>query len=57
MFKPRLSDSNQTLSFKVRGISLKNKNLLTGRRNKRLSDPSQFIDYGTTGDSTATIKA
>ena len=38
MFKPKLSDSNQTLSFKVRGIGDKNKDLLTGLRNKRLSD-------------------
>ena len=44
MFKPKLSDSNQTLSFKVRGISEKNKDLLTGLRNKRLSDASLFID-------------
>ena len=50
MFKPKLSDSNQTLSFKVRGISEKNKDLLTGLRNKRLSDASLFIDDGTTGD-------
>ena len=34
MFKPKLSDSNQTLSFKVRGIGEKNKDLLTGRREK-----------------------
>ena len=44
MFKPKLSDSNQTLSFKVRGIGEKNKDLLTGLRNKRLSDASLFID-------------
>ena len=30
MFKPKLSNSNQTLSFKVRGIGEKNKDLLTG---------------------------
>ena len=33
MFKPKLSDSNQTLSFKVRGIRKKNKDLLTGLKN------------------------
>ena len=44
MFKPKLTDSNQTLSFKVRGISKKNKDLLTGLRNKQLSDASLFID-------------
>ena len=44
MFKPKLSDSNQTLSFKVRGIGEKNKDLLTGLRNKQLSDASLFID-------------
>ena len=55
MFKPKLSDSNQTLSFKVRGIGDKNKDLLTGLRNKRLSDPSLFIDDGTTGDRTVYI--
>ena len=50
MFQPKLSDSNQTLSFKVRGIGEKNKDLLTGLRNKRLSDASLFVDDGTTGD-------
>ena len=44
MFKPRLNDSNQTLSFKVRGIGKKNKDLLTGLRNEQLSDASLFID-------------
>ena len=44
MFKPTLSNSNQTLSFKVRGIGKKGKNLLTGLRNKQLSDASLFID-------------
>ena len=44
MFKPKLSDSNQTLSFKVRGIGDKNKDLLTGLREKQLSDVSLFID-------------
>ena len=44
MFKPKLADSNQTLSFKVRGIGKKNKDLLTGLRNKQLSDASLFID-------------
>ena len=44
MFKPKLSDSNQTLSFKVRGIGEKNNNLLTGLKNKQLSDASLFID-------------
>ena len=48
MFKPKLSDSNQTLSFKVRGIGEKNKDLLTGLKNKRLSDASLFIDDGET---------
>lgn len=44
MFKPKLSNSNQTLSFKVRGTGEKNKDFLTGLRNKRLSDASLFID-------------
>ena len=44
MFKPRLNDSNQTLSFKVRGVGKKNKDLLTGLRNEKLSDASLFID-------------
>ena len=56
MFKPKLSDSNQTLSFKVRGIGEKNEDLLTGLKNKRLSDASLFIDDGTTGDTTVTMK-
>ncbi len=56
MFKPKLSDSNQTLSFKVRGIGKKSKDLLTGLKNKRLSDASLFIDDGTTGDRTVTLK-
>jgi hypothetical protein len=56
MFKPKLSDSNQTLSFKVRGIGENNKDLLTGLRNKRLSDASLFIDDGTTGDRVVNLK-
>ena len=52
MFKPKLKDSNQTLSFKVRGIDEKNKDLLTGLINKRLSNASLFIDDGTTADTT-----
>ena len=56
MFKPKLSNSNQTLSFKVRGIGEKNKDLLTGLRNKRLSEASLFIDDGTTGDSTVSMR-
>jgi hypothetical protein len=56
MLKPKLSDANQTLSFKVRGIGEKNKDLLTGLKNKRLSNASLFIDDGTTGDKTVTMK-
>jgi len=56
MFKPKLSDSNQTLSFKVRGIGEKNKDLLTCLKNKRLSDASLFIDDGTTGDRTVMLE-
>jgi hypothetical protein len=56
MFKPKLSNTNQTLSFKVRSIGKKNKGLLNGLRNQRLSNASLFIDDGVTGDSTATIK-
>ena len=52
MFKPKLKDSNQTLSFKVRGIGEKNKDLLTGLINKRPSNASLFIDDGTTADTT-----
>ena len=56
MFKPKLRDSNQKLSFKIVGIGEKNKDLLTGLKKKRLSDASLFIDDGTTGDSTVTMK-
>ena len=48
MFKPKLRDSNQKLSFKVRGIGEKNKDLLTGLKDKKISDASLFIDDGTT---------
>ena len=44
MFKPKLSDSNQTLSFKVLGIGKKNKDLLAGLKNKPLSDVSLLVD-------------
>ncbi len=44
MFKPKLSDSHQTLSFKVRGIGKKNQDLLTDLRNKRIADSALFID-------------
>ena len=56
MFKPKLRDSNQKLSFKIDGIGEKNKDLLTGLKNKRLSDASLFIDDGTIGDTTVTMK-
>ena len=56
MFKPKLSDSNQKLSFKIRGIGKKNKDLLTGLKNKRLSDASLFIDDGTTDDRVVNLK-
>ena len=44
MFKPKLTELRRKLSFKIRGIGKKNKDLLTGLRNKRLSDASLFID-------------
>ena len=47
MFKPKLNDLRQKLSFKIRGIGKKNKDLLTGLRNEQLSDASLFIDDGT----------
>ena len=47
MFKPRFNDLRQKLSFKIRGIGKKNKDLLTGLRNEQLSDASLFIDDGT----------
>ena len=47
MFKPKLSDSNQTLSFKVRGIGASNKDDLTGLANKSVSDIGLFIDNST----------
>ncbi len=46
MFKPRLNDSEQKLSFKIRGIRKKNRDLLTGLKDKQLSDTSLFIDDG-----------
>ena len=55
MFKPKLKDSNQTLIFKVRDCGEKNKDLLTGLTNKRLSDASLLIDDGTTGDAIVTM--
>ena len=56
MFKPKLNDSNQKLSFKIRGIGKKNKDLLTGLKNKRLSDASLFVDDGTTDDRVVNLK-
>ena len=44
MFKPTLSDSNQNLSFKIDGIGEKNKDLLTGLKNKQIFDASLFVD-------------
>ena len=55
MFKPRFNDLRQKLSFKIRGIGKKNKDLLTGLRNEQLSDATLFIDDGTT-ETTATMK-
>ena len=56
MFKPKLNDLRGKLSFKIRGIGKKNKDLLTGLRGKQLSDASLFIDDGTTEETTATMK-
>ena len=44
MFKPKLSDSNQTISFKVRGIGASNKDDLTGLAGKKMSDVTLFVD-------------
>ncbi|QNJ03634.1 hypothetical protein [Synechococcus sp. PROS-U-1] len=44
MFKPKLSNSNQTISFKVRGIGASNKDDLTGLAGKEMSEVSLFID-------------
>jgi uncharacterized protein YjbI with pentapeptide repeats len=43
MFKPKLN-RRVNLTFKIRGIDKKNKDLLTGLRNEQLSDASLFID-------------
>ena len=56
MFKPKLTELRRKLSFKIRGIGEKNKDLLTGLRGKQLSDASLFIDDGTTEETTATMK-
>ena len=55
MFKPKLEDSNQKLSFKIRGIGKKNKDLLTGLRNEQLSDASLFIDDAMSGPNTSCL--
>ena len=55
MFKPKLKDSNQKLSFKIRGIGKKNKDLLTGLRNEQLSDASLFIDDSMFGPSASCL--
>ena len=44
MFKPTLSESNQTISFKVRGIGASNIDDLTGLAGKKMSSVSLFID-------------
>lgn len=44
IWKPKLGDSNQTLSFKVRGIGDKNKDMLIDLKNNQLSNASLFID-------------
>ena len=44
MSKPRLSDSNQKLSFKVRGVGEKNKALITKDVSSRLANMSLFVD-------------
>ena len=55
MFKPKLSNSNQKLSFNVRGIGKKNKDLLTGLKGKQMSETSLFIDDASTGDERVTM--
>ena len=44
MFKPKLSNSSQSLNFKVRSIGRKNKKLLAGLKGKRLDEMSLFVD-------------
>ena len=48
MFKPKLNDSNSTLSFKVAGFGSSNTDDLTGLADKKLSKISLFIDNGST---------
>ena len=55
MFKPKLNDLRQKLSFKIRGIGKKNKDLLTGLRDESLSEASLFIDDASTGSERVTM--
>ena len=56
MFKPSLNKKRTKLSFDIKSIGKKNSDLLTGLKNKRFSDVSLFIDNGTTGDTSVTMK-
>ena len=56
MFKPSVNKKGTKLSFKVKGIGKKNKELVAAQVGRDVEDISLFIEDGTTGDSTVTMK-
>jgi len=56
MFKPKLNKEGNRLTFKVKGIGKKNKETVAGLADQDVDNISLFIDDGTTGDSTVTMK-
>ena len=56
MFKPKLNKKGNRLSFKVKGIGKKNEEIVAGLADQDMDNISLFIDDGTTGDSTVTMK-
>ena len=56
MFKPKINKKGNKLSFDVKGIGKKNKELVAAQVGRDVEDISLFIDDDTTGDSTVTMK-
>ena len=57
MFKPKLSELNQNLSFKMCGIGKKNKELLIGLRNQRHASISDSTRSTIASGATAIVQA
>ena len=56
MFKPSVNKKGTKLSFEIKGIGKKNKELVAAQADRDVEDISLFIDDGTTGDRVVNLK-